>query len=124
MVYYEEIHSGPLPDPATLARYNELAPGLAERIIVMAENQQEHRHGMEQYALRSERQRTMVGLAVGGVLSLAGMGVAAILALKGESGGAIATVIIELGVLAGVFVYGTESRRSERMKKLRELFGR
>lgn len=36
-------HSGPLPDPATLERYDLLVPGTAERIIRMAEEQSAHR---------------------------------------------------------------------------------
>lgn len=40
-------HSGPLPDPDTLQRYEQVLPGLAERILVMAEKQSEQRQGLE-----------------------------------------------------------------------------
>ena len=38
-----EAHSGPLPDPSSLQKYNDVLPGAAERIIHMAEQQQGHR---------------------------------------------------------------------------------
>ncbi|MBF0488554.1 MAG: DUF2335 domain-containing protein [Nitrospirae bacterium] len=37
-------HSGPIPDPATLQAYEKTLPGLAERIVVIAENEQKYRH--------------------------------------------------------------------------------
>ena len=43
-------HSGPLPAPWTLAGYEEVTSGAAERIIVMAEKQQEHGHTMQKAA--------------------------------------------------------------------------
>jgi uncharacterized membrane protein len=36
-------HSGPLPDPESLRKYNEVVPGLAERMIAMVEKEGEHR---------------------------------------------------------------------------------
>lgn len=56
-----EQFSGPLPRPQDLAKYNETLPGAAERILVMAEKEQAHRHEMDKeearqtdYALKSD----------------------------------------------------------------------
>lgn len=38
---------GPLPPPAILADYNAIVPDAAERILAMAERQNEHRISME-----------------------------------------------------------------------------
>nr|WP_314542479.1 DUF2335 domain-containing protein [uncultured Ottowia sp.] len=38
---------GPLPPPHTLAQFNEIIPHGAERIMVMAEKEQAHRHAMD-----------------------------------------------------------------------------
>jgi uncharacterized membrane protein len=46
-----EQHTGPLPHPDTLRQYDELKPGLAERIVVMAESQAAHRQDMEKRLL-------------------------------------------------------------------------
>lgn len=37
-------HSGPIPDPDTLERYNQIIPNAANRILEMAEKEQAHRH--------------------------------------------------------------------------------
>lgn len=59
------VHQGPLPDPVTLANYEKLMPGLAERVVRMAEKEQEHRHecdharnnaNMQLIAVETERQ--------------------------------------------------------------------
>lgn len=47
-------HSGPLPDPASLDRYNQIVPDAAERIIRMAEQNAEHIRGIEMLALNAE----------------------------------------------------------------------
>lgn len=41
------VYSGPLPPSAELASYEKIKPGLADRIIHMAENEQSHRHKLE-----------------------------------------------------------------------------
>lgn len=41
------VHSGPLPAPETYAQYEAVHPGAAERILRMAEKEQDHRHGSE-----------------------------------------------------------------------------
>lgn len=47
MVQRSISHSGPLPDPDTLQRYEQVLPGLAERIVAMAEKQSDHRQSLE-----------------------------------------------------------------------------
>jgi uncharacterized membrane protein len=45
-------HSGPLPDPETLSDYNNLIENGAERIMRMAEKQQDHTNSMEKLGIR------------------------------------------------------------------------
>ena len=47
-------HSGPLPHPSLLAEYNDVMPGLAERIVQMAEGQFEHRVARERDSLAAD----------------------------------------------------------------------
>jgi len=53
-VVLQKSHSGPLPAPEDLAEYDAICPGAANRIIVMAETNMEHRHSMEKSVVRSE----------------------------------------------------------------------
>ncbi|KJU83390.1 hypothetical protein MBAV_004416, partial [Candidatus Magnetobacterium bavaricum] len=45
-------HSGPLPAPQTLAGYESILPGSAERIVAMAENNLKHKHECDKEKLR------------------------------------------------------------------------
>ncbi len=38
---------GPLPPPSTLAQYNNIQKGFADRIVTLAENESNHRHEMD-----------------------------------------------------------------------------
>ncbi len=115
---------GPLPEPDTLRQYNEIVPGAAERILKMAEDQQKHHHNqdnrqldMYSTALRADSRRSNLGLLAGFVITLAGLGGGIFLVYAGHewAGGAIAG--LNLASVAGVFVYGTHSRRAERADK-------
>ncbi|MBF0568233.1 DUF2335 domain-containing protein [Candidatus Magnetominusculus dajiuhuensis] len=69
-------HSGPLPDPVSFQRYEQVLPGTAERILSMAECEQRHAHKMRDEVLRqneialnlgaNERKRGQIyGLTIG-----------------------------------------------------------
>ena len=67
----------PLPPPNALARYNDVLPGAAERILQMAEKQQEQDHNIQMEAISIERtvvvsdaRRAYLGLLAGFIISL------------------------------------------------------
>ena len=41
---FQQTYQGPIPDPATLSAYNQIDNTFAERVMVMAEKEQTHRH--------------------------------------------------------------------------------
>lgn len=41
------LYSGPLPPPSLLAKFEEIQPGLVERIVAMAERQAQHRQSLD-----------------------------------------------------------------------------
>jgi uncharacterized membrane protein len=49
----EVTHTGPLPHPSVLADYDKVQPGLAERIVRMAEMQFQHRVSSEAKTLEA-----------------------------------------------------------------------
>ena len=119
----EKSFSGPLPPPEILVRYNEAVPNGAERIIVMAEKQSDHRMQLENQVVRADIQRSNLGLAAGLIIALAFLGVSYLLIDGGhETAGAVLGTVDIVG-LAGVFVYGTISRRQERANRFREIAG-
>ena len=52
--------SGPLPLPATLDGYEKVLPGSAERIVAMAEREQEHRISTESRAIGFIKGKTIL----------------------------------------------------------------
>ncbi len=112
---HQEIsYVGPIPPPAMLARYNEVLPGAAERILKMAEDQSGHRQYLEKAVINSDITQARSGVACGFIVALAFLVAAVWVSLKGQPilGGFFGTV--DLVALVGVFVYGTRSRREER----------
>ena len=111
------VHSGPLPPPEDLAKYNMVLPDAAERIFRMAELQQAHRMELEKQVVGSDVQRSKWGqvLAAGvtGMCLLTGYGFAR-LGHPVEGAGVITTNIIGL---ATVFIVGRAMQKKEREEK-------
>jgi len=49
-----EQFQGPIPSPKILAGYEQLLPGAADRILTMAEKEENHRHAMDKMSLTAE----------------------------------------------------------------------
>ncbi len=81
--------SGPIPPPEILRKYDEIHPGLAERIIKMAEEEAAHRRIMEsevtavQARDQTAYRRSELGQVFGFATGLAAIGGAALAAVKG-----------------------------------------
>jgi uncharacterized membrane protein len=52
-----QAHAGPLPNPETLAQYNDIIPDGADRIMKMAEGQASHRQKLEEYVIKTNSRR-------------------------------------------------------------------
>lgn len=119
-----EFHSGPLPHPDVLARYNETVQNGAERLMQAFEKQQTHRQELEKKVIfgnvDAEKRGQWMGLGV----SLAVLALAAYVAHLGNAwaGGGIA--VADIATLAGVFVYGKSKQRKELAEKRDRLKGK
>ncbi len=118
------FHEGPLPTPETLSQYERVHPGLAERIIrtvelpmEMAKDQQEHRHALEQKVIVSDIRRSWAGLVAGFILTLVAIGGGVLLVLEDKPVAGLASIIMALGALVGVFVATDRRRAAERQGK-------
>lgn len=100
-----EFHLGPLPHPDHYERYAALIPNGAERIIAMAEREQNQRHLMERLGMASAFVLALAFLIAGTILVYAG---------HDQAGAAIVTTTVV--ALVGVFITGRLpdlTRRSE-----------
>ena len=112
---------GPIPAPDTLAQYDQLTPGLADRIVSMAEREAAHRHNQESKILQTDARlalkasnEILIGQCFGLVMGLATIGAGTYLALSGESlaGGLIGSSGI-IG-LVSIFVLGRSSVNTDK----------
>lgn len=67
-----KYHSGPLPAPESFEHYEVVLPGAAERIMRMAEIEQENRHATQKRIVTNEYATRYVGQA-GALLALTGL---------------------------------------------------
>jgi len=110
------VHIGPLPHPDLLAKYNEIIPDGANRIMTMAEKQQDHRSALENLAVRAQLQQSAKGQIFGFIISIIGLAISVSCILTGhELGGSILGGGGLLG-LVSVFVYGKQ-RQSKSLKE-------
>lgn len=122
--------SAPLPPPGALQQYDAIVPGAADRILRMAENVQQHNIELEKAAsaredktlaladktITSDASQSRWGLWFAFIIALLGIGVGAWLISIDKAGFGLAAIIAPLASLAGLFVYGTESRKAERRR--------
>lgn len=83
----QKSHSGPLPDIDTLRGYADLIDQGAERIMRMAEKEQEHSHKMDFAESRRQdgaEKRATLGVLSAFLLGTTGFGVAAYMAWLGH----------------------------------------
>lgn len=127
LVAYEETFQGPLPPPETLAQYEAILPGSAERLMVMAENQAEHRQKVEmtvvttaKFSIERESKRADRGLIIGAIVAIILILCGTFLVYNWHDWAGTTLVVATIVGLVGVFVYNTQKRRGERIEALRE----
>lgn len=119
----------PIPSAKILEQYNCILPSAADRIISMAEREQEHGHKMQEKLVDSQildrkQERTekrlgqIFGLTIGVVAILAG---SATVILKSSIAGEVAGGLIGLSGVSGlvsVFVLGLREQKSAKYAQL------
>ncbi len=114
-----EAFSGPLPPPDALERYNSIAPGAADRIITMAEEETTHRRKLEQDIVHNGYEEAKRGqifaLFIGALGIIAG---ATVSVLGAQWAGAVIGGSTVMG-LVSVFILGREANRSHQQDKTR-----
>lgn len=107
-----------------LQEYESGSPGLAERIVRMAElplemaqSQLRHRQELEKRVLTSDIRSRWAGLASGLFLCVLAVVAGAWLIYEGRSVEGLAAIIGALGAPLGAFVYSEKRRRAELQRK-------
>lgn len=113
--------SGPIPPPEILARYNEIISNGADRILVMAEQQQAHRHYLEKRVVECDIKRSDRGLIFGFIITLIFGGGGIYLVATGNNVNGLAIIFAPLVSLVGLFIYAQRVRKQERIEKSKNI---
>ncbi len=106
-------YRGPLPLAEEIERYESVVPGSADRIIKMAENQQGHRHKIEDRTVWFIGFQSLLAPIFSFLTIILGMGIGTYLLLNGVTGAGIAAMFIPLSTIAGIFVYQKRTENKE-----------
>lgn len=113
--------SGPLPLPEHLARYDEILPGSAERMLKMAESQALHRQRIESAVIDSGAQNSRLGLVFAFIICMTCLAISAWGMYVGNGIAGAVVGALGLGSIVGAFIYGTNSNRKEREWKSQDM---
>lgn len=111
------MFSGPLPPPEILAKYDDVSPGFAERLMTMAENNQAHRHAMEREVIPARAKLELRGQIIGAAIAFLVLAFAGWFVYLGKSTTAIGLVVGEAVTLVGLFLYSDMRKRQDLTKK-------
>lgn len=114
-------YSGPLPKPEDLAKYEQILPGSADRIIRMAEQQGAHRQNLERVVVESNAVVQKWGLVCAFVIAMSAISGGIWLSSKGMSGVGLTSIIGALVALVGVFIFGKSEQKKELKRKSDEI---
>ncbi len=114
LVYQSYGFSGPIPPPEIFAGYDKALPNGADRVMKMAEREQEHRHKMEDTIVGKESFEKRAGLVFAFTLAAFTLGVSAYLLIwTDKSGPGLTLFIIQFVGLAWAFLGAKKQKRSD-----------
>jgi uncharacterized membrane protein len=116
-----EFFEGPLPHPETLAHYESIYPGAADRIFGMAELQSRHRQDLEKLVITSNCRAQDRGPIFGFTLAAGVIGLGAYLILQGKEVSGLVALVAALVAMVVPFVYGKREQRRELREKREDL---
>ena len=107
----EEHHfSGPLPRPEDLAKYDQIVPGAAARIIQMAEKEMSHRHDNEKKLSKSIIWTTVMSI-IFAFLSVIILSLLCFYAIYKDYPTVAASIAVgAIAAVAGVFLYKSSKK--------------
>ncbi|GEK07503.1 DUF2335 domain-containing protein [Schleiferilactobacillus harbinensis] len=110
-------YEGPIPPASELKKYEEALPGAADRIIKMAERQQEHRMSLQSKQLDYSYTDSHLGIVLGFIIAVLVIGAGTYIAVTTSTGIGVSVIFGSLVALVGTFIYGSRSTpRSNKSK--------
>ncbi|HEU5350919.1 MAG TPA: DUF2335 domain-containing protein [Terracidiphilus sp.] len=112
-----EFFSGPIPPPSYLARYNDVVPNGADRIISMAERQGAHRESLETMVVKGNVANQRLGSIFAFIICVLAISGGFWLINTGKSAAGLASILTPLAGVIAVFFYSKKEQKAERIEK-------
>ncbi len=110
--------SGPIPPPQVLASCDQALPGLADRIVTMAEKETQRRQEMERQKLRQNSRLERRGQIFGFTIAVCSFLTAGILIAMGKPLYGMSTMVAAVAGLSGLFMWSRTTSRQKRATTL------
>lgn len=110
-------HSGPLPQPEDLKKYAQIIPNGADRIMMMAEKQQQHRMELEKKAVGEQLKQSKRGQVFGLLIGLTAIAGGVVCILTGHEWSGAFLGGSGLTGLVSVFVIGKRRQAKSLQEK-------
>lgn len=106
------VSAGPLPSPEVIAGYERVLTGSADRIIRMAEKEQDHRHQLQIEAQRLTSRVIFIGQFSAFILGISGIAGGIYLVNNDKSLAGFGIFFTSLTALIGLFFYNQNRRKN------------
>jgi uncharacterized membrane protein len=110
LIALSALHVGPLPPAEELAKYERVLPGSADRIVAMAEKEQQHRHERQAIQVRAEARDSGRGVIFAFLLGLAAIVGGTLTAIFSSAWAGSVISLAGISTLVGTFIYGTRMK--------------
>jgi uncharacterized membrane protein len=105
---------GPLPPPEQLAQYQQISPAFAERVVQMAENEQNFRHADIQVIRGIQQKIIGRGQVFGFIISLAIIAGGILLIMSDKPTSGFISILAGVSTVAGPYFYRTYTERKQK----------
>jgi uncharacterized membrane protein len=107
-----QFYAGPLPPAQELAAYDQISAGFANRILTMAEKEQDHRHEIGRRQNRAQVWLSSAGQIFGFILSLAIVSGGVWLLAHDKPLIGFVSLLVGIGTVAAPFFYQARNQRT------------
>lgn len=115
LAFRGELFVGPLPHPDLLAGYEDACPGAAERILVMAEKQGDHRRKLEEKIVDGRIIALKRGQVLAFTLALFVSGIGGYLLAQGQSLTGFGSLLLGLtSLISSTIIHIRREKKSDR----------
>jgi uncharacterized membrane protein len=115
--HQQQIWNYPIPPPEIMQEYEQLYPGITQKYWDNFLGQTEHRQHLERISVEADSRRATWGLLIGFIIALFSLGSSVLLILTGHSTEGLVAVIVVIGSLSSIFVYGNMQRIKGRLQQ-------